>query len=92
MKGSRVCLLATLVAFSLSQGASLAEGPRLSDEEFARLAKRLHVKSQPWASIPWQTSVTEARRQAAREEKPIFFNVNTGNCARFHLRQRPDRP
>jgi hypothetical protein len=83
MKGARLRLLTTLLAFGLAQGAAFADEPRLSDAEFARLVKQLHVKSQPWASLPWQTSLTEARKQAAREKKPIFFNVNTGNCLGF---------
>jgi hypothetical protein len=47
------------------------------------LCQQLHVKRQPWASIPWQTSLTAARQKAARERKPIFFNVNTGNALGF---------
>jgi hypothetical protein len=82
MKGAHVSALAALVAFGLAGGTAFAE-PRLSDAEFARLSKQLHVKSQTWASLPWKTSVTEARKQAAREQKPIFFNVNTGNGLGF---------
>jgi hypothetical protein len=82
MKGAHVSVLTALVAFGLAGGAAFAE-PRLSDAEFARLSKQLHVKSQTWASLPWKASVTEARQQAAREKKPIFFNVNTGNGLGF---------
>jgi hypothetical protein len=56
------------------------EPVRLSAGEFDRLVEQLHVKNQPWASIPWQTNVTEARRLAASQQKPIFLVVNTGNC------------
>jgi hypothetical protein len=80
MKRARVGLLIAFLAFGLAEAPALAEEPRLSDAEFARLAQRLHVKSQTWVSVPWHTSVTEARQQAAREKKPIFFVVNTGNC------------
>ena len=55
-------------------------GPSLSDAEFKKVFKELHVKNQPWASIPWKVSLTEARRVAAAERKPIFLVVNTGNC------------
>ena len=80
MKGTRVRLLAVLLAFGLVQGQAFAGEPPLPDAEFGRLFKRLHVKNQPWAGIPWQTSLTEARKRAARENKPIFFNVNIGNA------------
>jgi hypothetical protein len=53
---------------------------KLSKAEFDRLAKELHLKNQPWAKIPWKVSVTRARRLAAKEHKPIFLVVNTGNC------------
>jgi hypothetical protein len=52
----------------------------LSKAEFAKLLKQLHVKNLPWASIPWKISLTEARQLAAKEKKPVFLVVNTGNC------------
>ena len=55
----------------------------LSDSEFNSLLKQLHVKSQPWATIPWKVSVSEARALAAKTGKPIFMVVNTGNCLGF---------
>lgn len=51
----------------------------LAGEEFARLREQLHLKNQPWATIPWKVSLTEARRLAAAGRKPIFLVVNTGN-------------
>ena len=60
--------------------ASGGEPSGLSVAEFKQLCKQLDVKNQAWASIPWKTNVTEARKVAARDKKPIFFNVNTGNC------------
>ncbi len=50
------------------------------DEE---LYTQLHLKNQPWASIPWVASTTHARRIAAESKKPIFLVVNTGNCLGF---------
>jgi hypothetical protein len=73
------CLVLTGAA-ALSDPAWAAEGDPLSDTEFATLRKALHVKNQPWATIPWKVSVTDARQLAARERKPIFLVVNTGNC------------
>ena len=55
----------------------------LSMAEFKTLQKELHLKNQPWATIPWKVSLTEARELAAKTKKPIFLVVNTGNCLGF---------
>ena len=55
----------------------------LSDAEFQKLSKELRLKSKPWATIPWQASVTEARDLAAKQKKPIFMMVDTGNPIGF---------
>ena len=52
----------------------------LSKAEFTQVLRQLHVKNQPWAKIGWKVSLTEARQIAAKEKKPIFLVVNTGNC------------
>jgi hypothetical protein len=52
----------------------------LSVTEFNRLRPILDVKNQPWATIPWNYSITEARKLAAASKKPIFMVVNTGNA------------
>jgi hypothetical protein len=51
----------------------------ISEAEFKDLKARLDVHKQPWASIPWQVSLTEARELAAKTNKPIFMAVGTGN-------------
>lgn len=58
-------------------------GASAQDAEFEKLFRQLHFKNQPWASIPWKVSVTEARALAAKSGKPIFMVVNTGNCLGF---------
>jgi hypothetical protein len=60
--------------------ADEAPAPGLSPTEFTRLCRELDLKNQPWSGIPWKVSVTEARQLAAKEHKPIFLVVNTGNC------------
>jgi len=55
----------------------------LTNAEFEKLRKDLQLKSKPWATIPWQASVTEARELAARTKKPIFMMVDTGNPIGF---------
>ena len=48
--------------------------------EFNKLKPMLDVKNQPWTTIPWKYSITEARKLAAKTKKPIFMVVNTGNA------------
>jgi len=83
MTRTKLGLASVLVLGLVLTPSSAGEPAGLSVAEFEQLFKQLDVKSQPWTSIPWKTSVTEARRVAARERKPIFFNVNTGNCLGF---------
>jgi hypothetical protein len=72
---------AALVADQLGRTfAGEASSAAVTTAEFKRLAGELDLKSQPWAKIPWKVSVTEARQLAAKERKPIFLVVNTGNC------------
>jgi RNA polymerase sigma factor (sigma-70 family) len=64
--------------------AQAAEEPKstgapISEAELKDLKARLDVHNQPWASIPWQVSLTEARQLAAKTKKPIFMAVGTGN-------------
>jgi hypothetical protein len=82
-----VRLLGWLLVSLLAPGVPTLRGappepgsPPISVAEFNKILKELHVKNQPWATIPWKVSLTEARRLAAAERKPIFLVVNTGNC------------
>jgi hypothetical protein len=52
----------------------------LSPAEFNQLRPILDLKNQPWATIPWKYSITEARKLAAARKKPIFMVINTGNA------------
>jgi hypothetical protein len=78
-----VALVATgplLGGFSGRPRAEESPTTGLSKVEFGRLCRELDLKKQPWARIRWRVSVTEARLLAAKEQKPIFLVVNTGNC------------
>jgi hypothetical protein len=84
MTGAKQVVAAAVLALSVAlTPASAAEPQGVSVAEFNQLFKQLDVKNQRWAGIPWKSSVTEARKLAAREQNPIFFNVNTGNCLGF---------
>jgi hypothetical protein len=68
-----------LTTILVTRSAPAAEG--LSDGQFDRLCDQLRLKNQRWAGIPWKVNVTEARRAAHAQRKPVFLVVNTGNCA-----------
>lgn len=73
--------LACALALVASGGAAFAAdaAPGLSEAEFGRLYGELELKGGMW-EIDWKVDVTEARKLAAKEGKPIFMVVNTGNC------------
>jgi hypothetical protein len=78
--------IATLLVALAASGFALAQNVQrdgIPRAEFESLFKQLHIKNQPWATIPWKVSVTEARELAAKTGKPIFLVVNTGNCLGF---------
>ena len=76
-------LAASLAGVALLTASVRGDEPGLSRAEFDRLQKVLSLKHQPWAAIPWKNTLPEARAQAAKEKKPIFMVVNTGNCLGF---------
>jgi hypothetical protein len=63
-----------------AQAATEKPAIELSEAEFQALKPTLDLKHQPWTTIPWKYSITEARKQAAASKKPIFMVVNTGNA------------
>jgi hypothetical protein len=79
-------LVPALSGVALGQEArppGFSPGPEISSADYERIRHELHIKSQPWANIPWKTSVSQARELAFKSNKPIFFVVNTGNCLGF---------
>ncbi len=81
-KGSLVALSVCLFS-NVMTAAARGDEPALSRAEFDRLHEELNLKNQPWATIPWKVTLTEARESAAKLGKPIFLVVNTGNCLGF---------
>jgi hypothetical protein len=75
-----VCLLLPAVT---GPGEEPAREPRVPDADFERLRRALDLRAQPWARIPWRVSLDEARAAAAREGKPLFLQINTGNPVGF---------
>jgi hypothetical protein len=70
----------TALAQSKTDAASEKPTATLGPAEFKELKAKLDIKNQPWATIPWKYTITEARKAAAAAKKPIFMVVNSGNC------------
>ena len=64
----------------ISYRAPAADQPAgLSVADFDKLHKELQPpKDELWRSIPWHVSIVEAREAAAKEKKPIFVWVASG--------------
>jgi hypothetical protein len=61
-------LLAVLLLTGLpAVRANNQEAGGLTLAEFQALKPALDLRNQPWATIPWKYSITEARRLAAAE-------------------------
>jgi hypothetical protein len=54
---------------------------RLAPARFAELHRAVTPRpgAERWAEIPWQTDLAAARRQAARENKPLFLWIMDGH-------------
>ena len=65
------------LALAMPAGAA---GP-ISPDQFPRLHALIKPRAdeEAWLQIPWQTSLTEARRKAAAEGKPILLWEMDGN-------------
>src|SRR5689334_14581598 len=64
------CLIAALLLFQV--------GP--SQEDFAKLhALCGRSKAEAWRSLPWSTSVLEARATALRGKKPVYLWAAVGH-------------
>ncbi len=74
------CWLLSAAVSSLAAGDAPAA---VFSAEEATLCTQLALKNQPWAAPRWEVSLTEARARAAKENKPIFLVVNTGNVLGF---------
>jgi hypothetical protein len=69
-------LFATLVGIaSLSRPTAVSAAPPLTDEDTARLTKIIRPMpgEDPFATIPWETNLWDARVKAAAAGKPILL-------------------
>ncbi len=67
--------LALLVVVGINYSQAEERAPRWERKEFNRLHKLIQPQpgESPWREIPWFTSITEARQQSVRENKPIVI-------------------
>ena len=56
-----IALVGTALVLTTISDPLRAEEPGLANAEFAQFSKQLQLKNQPWTTIPWKVSVTEAR-------------------------------
>jgi hypothetical protein len=80
-KTALAILLATAAGIALPnlEAAGEPNEKQLSVAEFEKLHRELQPpKDELWRSIPWHVSILEAREQAARDKKPIFVWVASG--------------
>jgi hypothetical protein len=78
------CKRALVLVIVVTAGMPMAHGQEkrtsgFTEVEFKQLKAKLDIHNQPWATIPWKYSLTEARKLAAATKKPIFMVVGTGN-------------
>ena len=67
------------VAFTFARGDTV---PEIATADFERLLAAIKPQrgESPWREIPWLTNVTEARRKASAEDKPlVIFTAADGS-------------
>ena len=78
---ARTILLAAAagIVFPSLAAAEEPKEEQLTVAGFEKLHRELQPpKDELWRSIPWHVSILEAREQAARDKKPIFVWVASG--------------
>lgn len=51
----------------------------LTQEDFVAIRGQLEALDDPWRQLHWHTSLTEARRKAQREKKPLLIRCSWGS-------------
>jgi hypothetical protein len=80
---AKLRLPALLIVGVVSAYAQASDAvPEISAADFERLLAAIKPQAgeSPWREIPWLTNVTEARRKAAAEDKPlVIFTAADGS-------------
>jgi len=53
-------------------------GTAMSTGEFEQFWKILQLPNEPWATVAWHSSLTEARTKAQKEKKPLLIRCSYG--------------
>ncbi len=77
---NRLAIATALFTLGAGLPAFAGNTPDFTPGELGKLKRALDIKSQRWARLPWQVSLSDALETAASERKPVFMVVNTGNC------------
>ena len=77
-------LEATLAAVCLAAGLWCSAPARTSAEdsnaaEFNKLHKELTNSREAWQTLPWQLSLVQACKQAAKDNKPVYMLCRSGH-------------
>jgi hypothetical protein len=72
---ARYALAALLMVLCLPSARGQEAIPKIAKGDLPRLLAEIKPQpgESPWREIPWLTSVTEARRRAIAEDKPIVI-------------------
>ena len=76
--------LAVFLALGIASSCARGDGavPEITAADFDRLFAAIKPQpgESPWREIPWLTNVTEARRKASAENKPlVIFTAADGS-------------
>lgn len=77
----RRALLSVSAALILMTAALAQQSSRPAPASLDRRVQEIlpTAEEERWLQIPWRTNLSEARRDAAKEGKPILFWVMNGN-------------
>jgi len=82
MIAQRVVWMSLVLGVCCAYGRGEDAVPEISGEDFGRLLAAIKPQpaESPWREIPWLTNVTEARRKAIAEDKPlVIFTAADGS-------------
>ena len=74
-------LLSIAGALMLAASVAAQQAPKPATSTLERRVQEIlpTVDEERWLQIPWRTNLSEARRDAAKEGKPILLWVMNGN-------------
>jgi glucose-6-phosphate 1-dehydrogenase len=71
-------LAASLAGVALLTASVRGDESKVSHGEFEQLWKIFQPLNEPWATVTWHSSLTEARTKAQKEKKPLLIRCSYG--------------